>query len=78
MGRRRRYGLIQEQTCLETLGNPEVKTFRENYRRLIDETISQDKCRREPAWTESIALIEQKRAELTKQLPKLRHSQIRC
>jgi len=23
---------------------------------LIDETIAQDKCRREPAWTESIAV----------------------
>ena len=32
------------------------KTFQENCRRLIDETISQDKCRLEPAWTESIAV----------------------
>jgi hypothetical protein len=27
-----------------------------HYGRLIEETISQDKCRREPAWTESIAV----------------------
>jgi hypothetical protein len=36
-------------------GSSNLKTFQENHRRLIDETISQDKCRREPAWTESVA-----------------------
>ena len=56
MGRRRRYVLTNQQACLGIFGNPDLKTFQENYRRLIDETISQDKCRREPAWTESIAV----------------------
>ena len=41
---------------MDALGNPDRKTFQENYRRLIDETISQGQCRREPAWTESIAV----------------------
>jgi hypothetical protein len=56
MGRRRRYVLTDQQACLGTLGNPDLKTLQENYRRLIEVTISQDKCRREPAWTESIAV----------------------
>jgi hypothetical protein len=32
------------------------ENFQENYGRLTDETISQDKCRWEPAWTECIAV----------------------
>ena len=56
MGRRQRYVLINQQSCLRTLGNPDLKSFQEHYRRLIDETISQDMCRREPGWTESLAV----------------------
>ena len=56
MGRRRRYVLTNQQACLGIFWNPALKTFQENYRRLIDETISQDKCRQEPEWTESIAV----------------------
>src|SRR5262249_54564333 len=56
MGRRRRYVLTDQPACLGTLGNPDLKTFQEQYRRLIEETISHDKCRREPAGTESIAV----------------------
>jgi len=47
MGRRRRYVLTNQQACLGTLGNPDLKTFQENYLRLIDETISQDKPSRD-------------------------------
>jgi hypothetical protein len=50
MGRRRRYVLTNQQACLGIFGNPALKSFQENYRRLIDETIAQDKCRPEPAW----------------------------
>jgi hypothetical protein len=56
MGRRRRYLLTNRQACLSIFGNPDLKSFQENHRRLIDETIAQDKCRREAAWTESIAV----------------------
>ena len=56
MGRRLRYVLTNQRACLGIFRNPALKTFQENHRRLIDETISQDKCRREPAWTESIAV----------------------
>ena len=57
MGQRRRYVLTNQQACLGVLASPDQKTLQEHYRRLIDETISQDKCRREPAWTESIAIL---------------------
>ena len=47
--------LANQQACLGIFGNPALKTFQENYRRLIDETIS-DKCRRGLACRESIAV----------------------
>src|SRR5262249_44439462 len=59
MDHRRRYVLVDKQTCLGVLGTSDLKGFRENYRHLIEETITQDRCRREPAWTESIAVGSQ-------------------
>jgi len=56
MGRRQRYVLTNKQACLGTLGNLELSSFQEHYRRLIDEMIAQDRCRRQPEWTESIAV----------------------
>ena len=56
MGRRQRYVLIDKRACLAALGNPEESIFQENYRRLIDETITRDRCRRQAEWTESIAV----------------------
>lgn len=56
MGRRQRYVLTNKQACLGTLGNPEISSFQEHFGRLIDESIAQDRCRRQPEWTESIAV----------------------
>ena len=41
MSRRGRYVLTDQQAWLSIFGNPELRTFKENYRRLIDETTSQ-------------------------------------
>ena len=49
MGQRQRYVLINKPAGLGALGNCDLKTFQENYHHLIDETIAQDRCRREPA-----------------------------
>ena len=59
MGQRQRYVLVNKQACLGALGNCDLKTFQKNYRHLIDETIAQDRCRRQPEWTESIAVGSQ-------------------
>ena len=56
MAKRQRYRLVNQPVCLDVLGNPELSIFQENYRRLIDETIAKDQCRREAEWTESIAV----------------------
>jgi hypothetical protein len=47
---------VFQKACLGIFGNPALKTFPENSRRLIDETISQDMCRREPTWPEASPL----------------------
>jgi putative transposase len=55
-GLRQRYCLIDQQSCLRVLGTGELSVFQGHFRRLIDETIEEDKCHREPQWTESIAV----------------------
>lgn len=59
MGQRQRYGVVNKKACLELLGQAELTTFQQNYRHRIEETLAQDGCRREPEWTESIAVGSQ-------------------
>ena len=56
MGRRLRYVLINKRACLGMLGNLDLSSFQEHYGHVIDETIAQDRCRRQGEWTESIAV----------------------
>jgi putative transposase len=56
MNHRQRYGIVNKAAGLAILGGTELACFQTNYRRSIDEMIVQDRCRREPSWTESIAV----------------------
>ena len=56
MGQRQRYGLVNKKSALELLGQAQLRTFQQNYRSLIEEVMAQDRCRREPHWTESVAV----------------------
>ncbi|MCI0536924.1 MAG: hypothetical protein L0Z50_17050 [Verrucomicrobiales bacterium] len=59
MDERQRYVAIDRRAGLALFGDPDLKTFQENYRRLIDEAIAHDQCRRQPEWTDSIAVGSQ-------------------
>lgn len=56
MGQRQRYGVVNKKAGLELLGQAELTAFQQNYSHLIEETLAQEECRREPEWTESIAV----------------------
>ena len=38
------------------LGNPDLECFRQNYDNSLEETIRKDRIKREPKWTEAIAV----------------------
>ena len=56
MGKRRRYTVVDQGAGLRAFGQSDLTVFRENYRRSVEKVIEEDGCRREPAWTESIAV----------------------
>jgi len=56
VGVKSRYRLLDIKLLLELLGKPDLDSFREEYRLLIQNTIAHKKLHREERWTESIAV----------------------
>ena len=55
-GSRRRYGVVDRKESLRVLGGVSWDEFRTNYEALIQGRLDKDAMRREPHWTESIAV----------------------
>jgi putative transposase len=55
-GRRWRYRLLDMEWVLKFFGGASLSEFRDYYEAAIQETIAKDIHRREPQWTESIAV----------------------
>ena len=56
MGLRKRYRILDVEGLLGGLGVPSLEEFREHYRSAIDRQIAGNALRREPYWTESVAV----------------------
>ena len=56
MGLRQRFRLLDRQRLLEALGGVRVEDFRRQYEALILERIAKGELKREPGWTEAIAV----------------------
>lgn len=56
MGLRQRYRLLNQERVLELLGCSAVSDFRRNYEAMILERIARDQMKRDPKWTEAIAV----------------------
>lgn len=56
MGFRKRNRLINLDILLEHLRAPSLESFRENYEQGLAESIRREELRREPKWTESLAV----------------------
>lgn len=56
MGKRRRYRLLDLERLCWRLGTADVKEVRENLEAALVEAIAQGKLKREPVWTESLAV----------------------
>ncbi len=55
-GIRQRYRLIDQDRLLELLGDREKEEFRRNYEAALLEGVGREQLKREPKWTESIAV----------------------
>jgi putative transposase len=55
-GSRRRYRILDMERVLELCGGISASEFRDNYEAMIEERIARDLAKREPQWTESIAV----------------------
>ena len=56
MGLRERFRIVDSQRVLELLGGVSVEEFRQHYEELILERIAKDDLKRDPRWTEAIAV----------------------
>jgi putative transposase len=56
VGERKRYTFLDVPEVISRYGNTEIVKFRENYRYAIDEAIARQELKRDPLWTESIAI----------------------
>jgi len=56
MGRRQRYRLVDLERLCWRLGTTSLKEVQENLETLLEERIEQDELKREPCWTESLAV----------------------
>ena len=60
MGNRRRNRLLDVGKLLELLGKPSLEEFRKQFDYVLDEMIAKDHAKRQPKWTESLAVGSQK------------------
>ena len=56
MGLRQRFRIIDFERVLEALGGVRADEFRQHYEERIMERIAKDEMKREPEWTEAIAV----------------------
>ena len=56
IGARRRYRVLDMDSVLQLFGDGSAAEFREQYEAMIEERIAKDLAKREPEWTESIAV----------------------
>lgn len=71
-GSRQRYRLIDDDRLFAALGPvTDPSTFADHYRGVIDSTLDRKKLRREPVWTESLAVGSQEFVESV--LPMIHH-----
>ena len=56
VGERKRYTFLDLPEVLGRYGDPELGRFRGNYRDTIEEAISRQELKRDPMWTENIAI----------------------
>ena len=53
---RERYGLVDHKSLMDLLGIGRIEELKENYRGWVEESLVVQDGRREPRWTESIAV----------------------
>jgi len=56
MGRKKRNRLLDMAKLLELLGGVSLLEFREHHEKLLEERMAKDQMKREPEWTEAIAV----------------------
>ena len=56
MGLRQRFGMLDVRGLLEALGGVKAVDFRHQYEALLVEQLAKDQVKRDPQWTESIAV----------------------
>ncbi len=56
MGCRQRYRLLNVERLLQSLDMPDLDSFREAYAEAVNAALRQNELRREPMWTESLAV----------------------
>lgn len=78
MGLRRRYRAIIPEDCLGLFGDCALTEFQANYQALISEAIAKGRVKREPQWTESIAVGSEKFVqEIGKTIDHRQHLELR-